>query len=68
MCTSGGTVVVAWKCLLGCPYTHYGSMGMVYLPLFAYIWLICMVLVGKYTIHGCYGILLSKWIISPLYT
>ena len=28
---------------------------MVYLPLFTYIWLIFMVNVVKYTIHGCYG-------------
>ena len=27
---------------------------------FTYIWLICMVNVGKYTIHGCYGI----WVVS----
>ena len=32
-----------------------GSMGLGYLPTFAYIWLIFMVNVGKYTIHGSYG-------------
>ena len=29
---------------------------MVYLPLFTYIWLIFMVNVGKYTIHGSSGV------------
>ena len=29
-----------------------GSMGLVIFP---YIWLICMVNVGKYTLHGSYG-------------
>ena len=29
---------------------------MIYLIYFAYIWLIFMVNVGKYTIHGWYGI------------
>ena len=31
------------------------SMGLVYLPLFTYIWLIFTVNVGKYTTHGWYG-------------
>ena len=28
---------------------------MIYLPIFTYIWLMFMVNVGKYTIHGWYG-------------
>ena len=65
MGTSGGTVELL----------RILSTGMSIYPLrihgnciFTYIWLICMVNVGRYTIHGCYGILPCKWIISPLYT
>ena len=33
--------------------SHYGSMGRLYI--YRHEWLIFMVNVGKYTIHGCYG-------------
>ena len=36
-------------------YTYYIPIQSMY-GIFTYIWLICMVNVGKYTIHGCYGI------------
>ena len=49
---------------------------MVYLPLFTYIWLIFMVNVVKYTIHGCYGYghlaifwcynPIKPWVVDPL--
>ena len=32
---------------------------------FTYIWLICMVNVGKHTIHGCYGIEIYILITDP---
>ena len=32
------------------------SMGLVYLPMFGGLWWIFMVNLGKYTIHGFYGI------------
>ena len=41
-------------------HSHNIEMGLVYLPLFTYIWWILMVNVGKYTIHGRYGIILVK--------
>ena len=33
--------------------------------IFTYIWLIFMVNVGKYTIHGCYGLGYSNKMIPP---
>ena len=48
---------------------NIASMGLVYHHsihvwyIFTYIWLICMVNVGKYTIHGWYGyIYLHEWL------
>ena len=47
---------------------NIASMGLVYpigsmYGIFTYIWLICMVNVGKYTIHGWYGyIYLHEWL------
>ena len=42
--------------------------GIVYLPLFTYIWMIFMVNVGKYTIQGWYGLYISWsfWTISTI--
>ena len=43
-------------------------MGLVYSPtlgcIFTYIWLIFMVNVGKYTIHGSYGIYIYDYNVS----
>ena len=42
-------------------YTPMGSMYGI-LCIFTYIWLMCMVNVGKYTIHGSYGICIYIYI------
>jgi len=41
-----------WKGRISEPPVPIGSMY----GIFTYIWLICMVNVGKYTIHGSYGV------------
>ena len=39
-------------------FRHINPIGSMY-GIFTYIWLICMVNVGKYTIHGSYGNLIN---------
>ena len=51
-------------------HTHWDDMKIKHIPyrihvynydIFTYIWLICMVNAGKYTIHEFYGIQFSPW-------
>ena len=55
------------------PKKTIASMRLVYpigsmYGIFTYIWLICMVNVGKYTIHGWYGyIYLHEWLMFTVY-
>ena len=49
---SGMEALNKFRCVSSVHLIPIGSMY----GIFTYIWLICMVNVGKYTIHGSYGI------------
>ena len=63
-CLAQDTKGIGTECTVEIEGTNFPILGSMY-GIFTYIWLIFMVNVGKYTIHGSYGYTITALLQNP---